>query len=361
MVLKIAKGKEKPDKLNVRNTPSGRAKMLDEFARRGEAANGAEITFAYEASSLGFGLYDEITEAGYRCHVFAPTKIPGTVKQKKNKTDEKDAEKILDVLRAHVLAGADLPDVWVPDEETRDDRELVRGRIDVGEKVTRIKSQIRSLLKRTGKRKPKRVGESWSRVFRGWLKYLVGSEKELGRGARFSLGSLIEQLEFFEDQKEWLDGAIEELSRKERYAEQAEELMKLKGVGIMTTMTFLTEIGLMSRFSNRRKLGAYLGLVPSSRESGESSDRKGHITRQGPYRIRKVLCQAAWSSMRWDKAGKAFYERIVEKNPKHKKIAVVALMRHLAVRMWHIALDVEEGVSNEPRRAPSSKRLRRAM
>jgi len=361
MVLKIAKGKERPEMLNVQNTQFGRAKMLDEFAMRSKAANGAEIIFAYEASSLGFGLYDELAEAGYRCHVLAPTKIPGTVKQRKNKTDEKDAEKILDVLRSHELAGAELPDVWIPDKQTRDDRELVRARIDVADKAARIKAQIRSLLKRNGKRKPKEAGDGWSGPFRGWLKYLVESEKELGCGARFSLGSLIEQIEFFEGRRKQLDDAVKKLSQEERYAAQAKELMDMQGVGIMTTMTFLTEVGLMSRFANRRKLGAYLGLVPSSRESGESSDRKGHITRQGPWRVRKVLCQAAWSSIRHDRTSNAFYERLSAKNPKHKKIAVVALMRHLAVRMWHRALDVEKKVSGEARRIPSAARLRRAM
>ena len=102
-------------------------------------------------------------------------------------------------------------------------------------------------------------------------------------------------------------------------------------------MVFLTEMGKLSRFSNRKQIGAFLGLVPSSKESGKTNDCKGHITHQGPARVRYILCQMVWNRMRFDPGEKAAYERIVEKNPKHKKIAVVAGMRRLAVKMWHVA------------------------
>ena len=45
--------------------------------------------------------------------------------------------------------------------------------------------------------------------------------------------------------------------------------------------------------------------------------------------MRKVLCQATWYRVRMEEGEKVVYERIVKKNPKHKKIAVVACMRRL--------------------------------
>jgi transposase len=96
-------------------------------------------------------------------------------------------------------------------------------------------------------------------------------------------------------------------------------------------------MGDLSRFSNRKQIGAYLGLAPSSNETGETGDRKGHITHQGSARVRYILCQMVWNRMRFDPDEKAAYERIVAKNPKHKKIAVVAGMRRLAIKMWHVA------------------------
>ena len=50
-------------------------------------------------------------------------------------------------------------------------------------------------------------------------------------------------------------------------------------------MVYLTEMGDLSRFANRQQVGAFLGLVPSSFETGKDDDRKGHITHQGPSRV----------------------------------------------------------------------------
>src|SRR5690242_11675262 len=109
----------------------------------------SRIVLAYEASGQGFGLYDDLREAGIECYVLAPTHLPHTAHGRKNKTDDKDAQMILDEVRAHVLAGRKLPAVWVPDPQMRDDREIVRMRLEMGEARTRIKNQIRNLAKRS--------------------------------------------------------------------------------------------------------------------------------------------------------------------------------------------------------------------
>ena len=74
-------------------------------------------------------LCDQLRAAGIECHVLAPTKIERSSKQKRNKNDDGDAERLLDIIRGHVLAGTKLPaGVWVPDMQTRDDRETGCGR-----------------------------------------------------------------------------------------------------------------------------------------------------------------------------------------------------------------------------------------
>ena len=125
---------------------------------------------------------------------------------------------------------------------------------------------------------------------------------ELLLGARVALASLLRRIDALEQEVKELDKAVTALSETDRYRAAAEALCdKLTGVAILSAMVFLTELGDMRRFANRRKVGAYLGVVPSSNESGESaSDRKGHITRQGPARVRKVLCQSAWSLVAFD-------------------------------------------------------------
>jgi len=337
MLLKIAEGCEAPETRSVKNTTAGRTKMIEGLGQRAAAAGGARVLFAYEASGQGFGLYDELTAAGIECHVLAPTRIARSQRQASQKTDEKDAQQLLELLRAHVLAGNELPSVWVPDPTTRDDRELVRMRLELAEKMTMVKSQIQSLLKRNHIRRDAGSGKGWTRLFRSWLKCtLVESPSSpLGPAARLALASLVRQLDFLEEEQARLDEGVNALASTPRYAAAVEEMTSLCGVGVLTALVFLTELGDLSRFANRRQLAAYLGLAPRSFESGNATDRKGHITHQGSSRVRKMLCQATWARVRWDRQEQQAYERIVARNPKKKKIAVVASMRRLAIRMWH--------------------------
>ena len=334
-LLMISEGRGKAFKRLYENDRFGRKAMITALKKRASEAGGAKIVFAYEASCQGFGLYDELTAAGIECYVLAPTKIAKSVKQRRDKTDEKDAQRLLELLRAYIFAGNELPTVWVPDPQTRDDREVVRARLDATEKVTRLKAQVKSLLKRNGIKRPSGLGKGWTDKYRSWLRGLLGEESELSSGGIVGLKTLLRQLEHLEEEVRFLDREVEVLSDEKRYRRCCAAMCKEKGVGLLTAMVFLTEMGDLSRFSNRRQIGAYLGLAPSSGESGENDDRKGHITHHGNARVRKALCQATWSRVRSDSSEKEIYKKIVRKNPKHKKIAVVAIMRRLAVRLWH--------------------------
>jgi transposase len=337
MLLKIAAGREAPETRSVRNTAAGRAKMIEALHERAAAAGGARVLFAYEASGQGFGLYDELTEAGIECYVLAPTRIARSQRAASQKTDEKDAQALVELLRAHVLAGNELPTVWVPDPTTRDDRELVRMRLDVAEKMTMTKSQIQSLLKRCHIRRDEGTGKGWTRLFRGWLRHSLceSADSPLGVSTRLALASLLRQLDSLEQEERRLNDHVNLLAAAPRYAAAIQEMTSLCGVGVLTALVFLTELGDLRRFANRRQLAAYLGLAPRSHESGETKDRKGHITRQGSSRVRKLLCQATWARVRHERQEQETYARLVAKNPKKRKIAVVASMRRLAVRMWH--------------------------
>lgn len=335
MLLKIASGQEPPTKRSFANNADGWRAMLAELKKRAAQAGSTKNVFAYEASGLGFGLRDFLTENGITCHVLAPSKIERSPKHRKTKTDEKDAERILEILRGHYLAGNKLPAVWVPDKQTRDDREVVRARLDAQEKCSAVKAQVRTLLKRNCIAKPEDCGAGWTDPFRAWLKKLSTCAKPLASGARINLASLLRQLESLEAEVETLEQSIGMLAQEPRYAASIKKLVEFKAIGVFSAMVFLVEMGDLNRFSNRKQVGAFLGLVPSSNESGEADDRKGHITHQGPARVRYILCQMVWNRMRFDPREKAVYERLVAKNSKHKKIAVVAAMRRLAVMLWH--------------------------
>jgi transposase len=300
----------------------------------------AEVIVAYEASAQGFILADELGAAGFRCHVLAPTKIERSIKEKRSKNDARDAERLLDIVRGHYLAGNKLPAVWIPDHDTRDDREPVRARYDLIQKQVTVKTQVQMLLKRNGLEKPEGIGSSWSKPYRRWLEGLRTSAST-ATGTRQVLESLMRQLEFLEKEVESIDQCLQQLAGSERRRPIVDALMKEKGVGLITALKYATDIGNFKRFRRGRQVGAYFGLAPSSDESGDIKDRKGHITREGSPSARKALCQAAWSRVQHDRAERDFYSRLIRKNPKKKKIALVACMRRLAVRLWQVGLQVQ--------------------
>jgi len=351
IAARIAVNKEEPETRIFSYTTQGRKSMFKYLKFVGCKYGAERIVMAYEASSLGFGLCDEGWDAGIECYVLAPTKMPQSEEQRKRKTDKRDAQKILEQLRGHVLAGNDLAKVWIPDPQTRDDREVVRMRLEIADKLTEARTQVRTLLKRNKVEKPEGVGNAWTVSDCRWLRRLAEGGNGLAQGARTALASLLRQIAALEEEIKKLDEAIEALAATDRYRAAAEALVEeLTGVGVLTAMVFLTEMGDLRRFRNRKKVGAYLGLVPTSNESGENNDHKGHITRQGPARVRKVLCQAAWARIAFDKEEQKVHARIVEKNPKKKKIATVACMRRLGIRMWRMALEAQIKASVYPDR-----------
>ena len=276
-----------------------------------------------------------LDDQGIECHVLSPTHLPKTQKSAKQKTDVRDAQMLLEQVRAFVLAGNRLPVVWTPPQRLRQDRELVRARVDVADETTRVKLKILSMLKRLGISKPTWYTTRWPKRFVKWLRALAVA-MDLTLAA--VLEPLIDRYELYRQEQNKLDEAIVQLSRTERYELACRQLLAIVGVGRLSAMAFLTEMGDLMRFHNRREVAAYLGLCPASYESGETNNRKGRITRQGPSRLRKMLCQSAWVSVIHCKKASAEYHRIKQGQSKRTKKALVAIMRKLAIRMWHLAL-----------------------
>ena len=323
--------------MRVANTLKGRYRLFSHLKTLAEGHEDARIVLVYEASYCGFTIHDDCVAAGIECHILAPTKLRKSHSDKQSKHDKLDAQFLLETLKGHLLAANELPAIWIPDDETRDDRELVRSRILCGEKLTAIKAQIQAFLKRNGVVKDPEAGTAWTKQYCRWLRGI-----ELKPSAQQALDCLLRQMDFMQAEMATLEGQIEALSKTTRYEEAARALQEqIKGVGLLTAMVYLTEMGDLSRFKNRRHVGAFLGYVPTSDETGDP-ERKGRITRGGPSRVRWILDQAAWARIRSDRKENQFYWRIADRNPQHKKKAAVACARRLGVLMWHIGLEAQQ-------------------
>jgi len=197
---------EKEGVCTTENTREGWKKLVDVFGTE-------KVWAAYEASSCGWGLHDWLTERGWKVSVLAPTHLPKSVRGRKTKTDERDARKILEVLMAHGELGTTLPAVWVPPTKIREDRELVRRRLRLGERMAETKNGITSLLVMHGLERPEELKTAWTRKHVAWLKGLSGG-RELPATTKSVLASLVRELEFLIEEEARGDEEVERLAKE---------------------------------------------------------------------------------------------------------------------------------------------------
>jgi transposase len=135
-----------------------------------------------------------------------------------------------------------------------------------------------------------------------------------------------------------MDREVERVCR-ERYPETA-LLRQISGVGPITALCFVLTIEDPSRFAKSRSVGAYLGLRPKQRDSGEQQPQL-RITKAGDRLLRRLLVSAAHyilGPFGPDTDLRRAGLRMAERGGKAaKKRAVVAVARRLAVllhRLW---------------------------
>jgi transposase len=128
-----------------------------------------------------------------------------------------------------------------------------------------------------------------------------------------------------------------QLKQRARRDPVCQLLMTAPGVGPLVSSAYVATIDDPGRFARSDQVGAYVGLVASIQQSGESEYR-GRITREGDKLLRWLLVEAAHvllTRSRSDSALKRWGKRIERRKGAAK--AKVAVARKLAVilhRMW---------------------------
>ena len=85
-------------------------------------------------------------------------------------------------------------------------------------------------------------------------------------------------------------------------------LRAFRGIDTLSALALHVEVGDWSRFRGPSQLAAWLGLVPSLEQSGESSSR-GAITKTGSRYARRLLVEAAWHYARVPRIGASLHQR----------------------------------------------------
>jgi len=234
---------------------------------------------------------------------------------RQQKTDTRDAEHMLDLLRADRF-----PRIWVPSQAERDVRQLLVHRMKMVRTRTMVKNQLHYLAMSQGVCRKHKLWTVKGRAELDGLALLPWASRR-----RKELLVMLDQL----------DAAIEPLDQAVKQEAQARaeavRLMTHPGVGPVTALGFVLTLGPVERFANRRKLVSYLGLNPREHSSG-GRQRLGAISKQGNSMMRWLLVEAAQTAARYDPELRRAYQRL--KFRRVSGVAKVAIARRLAVRLY---------------------------
>ena len=303
------------------------------------------IECGYEAGCLGYTLYHQLTNAGIKCVILAPTTMLST-KGKRIKTDKRDARLI-----AQCLCYGGYHPVYIPTKEDDAVKEYIRMRDDHKQMLKSLKQQINAFVLRHGYQYS---GTKWTIKHVIWLRTL-----ELDPMYRETLDEYMASHEEQEAKIERYDKRIEEIAAEERYQKNTRKLGCFLGISTHTALSLIVETGDFIRFAKGNIYAAYLGLTPGEHSSSTSVNRLG-LSKAGNTHLRCLLVEAARSICKGavghkskrlrarqigqsaeviayaDKANtrlRSKYYRMI-RHGKAKNVAVAAVARELACFIW---------------------------
>ena len=293
--------------------------------------HGQKVRVGMEATGYGRWFERLLAECGVELWVADPAQVRAAA-TRKQKTDERDAELLLQLLCDGRLGKMR---VYMPTPAERDVRRLVLHRHRLVQMRTRVKNQVQAIALNEGLRKR---GGLWSKA---GLEQLL--ELELMPWAATAREDLLGLLDGLNRHIVVLDRAVE------REAEARPEVRRLRtqrGVGAVVGLMYVLTILDPGRFQSSRQVASYLGLIPSEHSSGKRR-RLGAISKQGNAVLRGLLVEAAHVAVRYDTGWRRHYLRLAMK--KNRAVAAVAIARKLAVRlwwMWKLGLDCGQMVES---------------
>ncbi len=280
------------------------------------------FAICYEAS-LGYGhLYDQLCKLARRVEVVHPGQVR-LIFRTKRKHDRIDARKL-----ATLLFLDQLPSVHVPSVEVRSWRQLIEFRHRLVARGVRAKNSLRALLRAHGLQGGYRKS-LWTKKGRAWL-----AEVEFATShATLQRDMLLDELAHTDRQRQRVEAELKQIATQQPAVAL---LQTIPGVGPRTAEAVAAYIDDPRRFATSRRVGCYFGLVPCQDQSADRN-RLGHITREGPATVRKLLTEAAWQGIRRDARLQRYFQRIQGDDPGRRKIALIATA-HFLVRAMHAML-----------------------
>jgi transposase len=264
--------------------------------------------------------------------VIANPKQVRLIAHAKIKTDAIDA-----AVLAKLYASGFLPEVWIPEEATLALRRQVARRTQLIRQRVRLKNHIQAIL-HAHLIPPCPHGNLTGISGRKWI-----VAQRLPDDERAAIDRHLAQIDLIEGSLRDVEADIARATMSDPVIQR---LMTLPGVDMAVASGVAAAIGAVRRFGDPTKLVGYLGLNPSTHQSGEGPVYHGRITKQGRGQARGMLVEAAWAAGRSPGPLRAFFQRVAAK--RGKPIAAVATARKLAMIIWHMLTKGEDYIWVRP-------------
>lgn len=256
--------------------------------------------------------------------IVAHARKVGLIAGNRRKTDRVDARLLARLARLD-------PELLYPiqhrGEPAQCDLAVIRSRDAVVRTRTLLINHVRGTAKAVGERLPKCSAPAFARTVRDRIPV----------GLQAALWPALDLIAQMSDQIRGYDREIEALCR--RYPVTA-VLRQVRGVGPLTSLAFVLVLQDPGRFATSRAVGAYLGMIPKSDDSGGSSPQL-RITKEGDALLRRLMLQCAHyllGPLGKDCDLRRHGEKLAQRGGSiAKKKAAVAVGRKLAVllhRLW---------------------------
>ncbi|NQU11485.1 IS110 family transposase [bacterium] len=247
--------------------------------------------FVYEAGCCGFWIQRRFAEMGFECIVANPGDVATNDKERRGKSDPRDAAKL-----AREFSHGDIDPIYVPAPAVERFRQLVRCRERLVSHSTRLKQRIKGYLALDGITPPSQSELChWSSRFISWI------EAQFPRSGRPECLELcLEELRLQRGRILTATRAIRRFVKNDSDLNEVVQLLRsVPGVGFIAAVVLASEIADVHRFPNFDRLNSFAGLGSDTKSSGERERNTGLTSRRNRY-MRHILIEAAWVAIRKD-------------------------------------------------------------
>jgi transposase len=280
---------------------------------------GERLEVALEATTGWRFLVEELRAVGAVVHLAEPAETAALRGNKKRaKSDRADARHHRELL----LAGR-LPESWIPPDHILDLRAQARLRHTLIEQHCQWQQRIQAVLYHHGCPHRRRLMEGDGPE---WL-----DAQPLPATARQQVTVALAVIDMLEREIDPVERELRDYARRQVGCHAL--IDAYYGIGELTAVTIVAELGDCRRFANSRDAVRYSGLDITVYQS-DRHRAPGHLSRQGPPALRWALYEAAQASRRGERSpDRAYYLQVKDRIGGNR--ACLALARKMLKRCYH--------------------------